>query len=327
MVEITHTLVSVIIPIYNVERYLKKCLDSVENQTYHELEIILIDDGSTDNSPIICDKYAEKDPRITVLHKKNEGLSSARNAGLDIATGDYISFIDSDDWVSPHYIETLFSLAQHNKADIAIIENKLVYSDSCDNSDDKPPFTKCYTNLEALEDLFSKNLVSLTVSWGKLYSRNLFSHIRFPIGKIHEDEFTTFELFYNSKKLVYTNQCLYFYRQRTDSITQNPHFSDFLHARELQFSFFVEKKQEKIIPLVLTSLCWLQLRAFDFFTQKNNKGVAKKILANLRENTSRPAFKKIPYKHRVPLHFFAAAPLFYLAIQFSKKFLIFSKSK
>lgn len=327
MVEINASLISIIIPVYKVEPFLRQCLDSVIGQSYANLEIILVDDGSPDRCPEICDKYAQKDNRINVIHKENGGLSSARNSGLDACKGDYITFVDSDDWISEQYIETLFLLIIEEDADIVIGENKLFYNNCLDIDKNKRIITNNYTQQEALNALFRKNLVSHTVSWGKLYKKSLFKNLRFPIDRYHEDEFTTYILFFNSTKITYTNKILYYYRQRLGSITGTEHNQDFICAKEQQLAFFKEKQFDKLLPFILAELCWLLLRSFNDAICHGQSKIAKTALADLQKHAKEPEFKNIRFTHRVFLSIFSTVPQLYLFFQSSKKFFSFSKSR
>lgn len=214
-------LISIVVPIYNVDRYLEKCIDSIVKQTYTNLEIILVDDGSTDSCPEICDKYKEKDSRIIVIHKKNGGLSDARNSGILIAKGKYICFIDSDDCVALNYVERLYEKILTKKCDIAVCSYDKVY-------DTVETFKQIHTgseiifdNIEAIKDLFECDSFMGPMAWNKMYLTSLFRNheILYPYGKINEDNFTTYKLFFHSKRIVYFDESLYFYMQRTDSIT------------------------------------------------------------------------------------------------------------
>jgi len=220
-------MVSIIIPIYKVETWLKYCLDSLINQTYSEIEVILVNDGSPDNCGQICDEYAAIDPRFKVIHKDNGGLSDARNAGMAIAQGEYITFIDSDDYVAPNYVERLLNLLLKHDADIS----------QCDfhqfNDDEENSCAKIASNeheitvmsgLSSLEALWLYNSHVSVITCAKLYRKHLFTEndIIFPKGRIHEDEFTTYKLLYYSRLVAFTNDKLYFYRQRRDSIMGSP---------------------------------------------------------------------------------------------------------
>lgn len=214
-------LISLIIPVYNVENYLDECINSILNQTYQKLEIILIDDGSTDNSPSICDEYAKKDPRIIVIHKQNGGLSSARNAGIEIAHGKYLCFVDSDDVVHPQYCELLLKHAQISNSDICcckvlrfdeillISEKRVKQIDDVQN--DSVPFFHFFT--QQIDHLFEIGV------WNRIYKLKLFDNIRFKNSVLHEDIFFSGDLFDLNISTVATIDCeLYYYRQRQNSI-------------------------------------------------------------------------------------------------------------
>lgn len=238
--------ISIIVPIYNVEKYLPKCIDSIVGQTYRNLEIILVNDGSPDNSRAICEDYASKDARIKVVNKENGGLSDARNAGLAVATGDYISFIDSDDYIHEDYCGNLMSLMVKHNADMAQCEFLKVYHsiDTFDSEESNENIT-VLSSLEALNNLFNEQYVNSVVVWNKLYKRNLFKNIEFPKGKVHEDEYTTYKVLFETKKVVCTSQQMYYYLQRSDSIMGND-FNikrlDKLGACQEQIVFYKENK-------------------------------------------------------------------------------------
>lgn len=207
---------SIIVPIYNVEKYLKKCIDSILEQTYKNLEIILIDDGSTDNSGKICDEYENKDCRIKVIHKKNGGLSDARNYGISIATGDYLGFIDSDDVIDRDMYEILYEKITQYNADIAICGFKKFFEG--ENIEyKKSEKYEIYTSKEAIKQLLLDNLTNH--AWNKLYNKKLFEDIRYPKGKNFEDIGTTYKLFLKSKKIINIHSECYGYLLRGNSIT------------------------------------------------------------------------------------------------------------
>lgn len=215
----TDCIVSVIVPVYKVEKYLHQCIDSIREQTYSRLEIILVDDGSPDNCGSICDKYSAEDSRIIVIHKENGGLSSARNAGLDIAAGKYVAFVDADDIVHPRYIEVLAALCERYNCDIAQCDFLAVTERSLRLPANPQQFLLFYDGKQALSKLCtSKDAVKYSVAWNKIYRKELFDEIRYPYGRIHEDEFTTYLIFWKASRVVVTNQYLYYYLQRTTSI-------------------------------------------------------------------------------------------------------------
>lgn len=212
--------ISIIVPVYNVEKYLENCIESILNQTFKDFELIFVDDGSTDNSGKICDIYEKKDSRIKVIHKNNEGLSSARNTGLDIACGKYVGFVDSDDSIHPKMYEVLYNLIEKYKSDISCCNYKYTYDISNQNHEELNLNEVIeMSNIEAIEKLYDKDLgVRLVVAWNKLYNKRLFDNIRYKVGRLHEDEFMAHRILYNSKKITYVDNELYYYLQRDGSI-------------------------------------------------------------------------------------------------------------
>lgn len=212
--------ISIIIPVYKVEKYLKRCVDSILNQTYKNLEVILVDDGSPDNSPLICDDYAKKDMRIKVVHKKNGGLSSARNAGLGVSTGQYLTFVDSDDWIESDTIEYCVQLIQRYSAN-AVQFNIALVSDPNVNLQQPVEEVKVYQNKEILEFYLDS---STRGSGGYSVCRCLFEahtakQFMFREGKINEDIDYKYKVFRECEKLVVTNQTKYLYWQGDESIS------------------------------------------------------------------------------------------------------------
>ena len=213
-----NALISVIVPVYNVEKYLDYCINSIANQTYNNLEILLIDDGSTDQSSAICDKWAVKDKRIKVIHKENGGLSDARNAGMQMAKGAYIAFIDSDDWIEKYYIEYLYRAIKETGAEISACEvRQVVDGQKTEKLNNKVlSEIKCTTE-EALATILKGNGFR-AVAWNKLYKASLLSEETFKVGVLHEDEFFTYRIIGKAKILSFVENPLYNYRQRSGSI-------------------------------------------------------------------------------------------------------------
>lgn len=213
-------LVSVIIPVYNVERYLRRCLDSVVNQTYRNLEIILVDDGSPDRCPEICDEYAERDSRIKVIHKKNGGQSEARNIAIDICRGEYIAFIDSDDLVSTWYIENLYTAINNHSVKFAICET-ICFSDYSEIGRHESLYSsKLLSKRSAIKSycsLFPRKSVPFLAPFCKLYHRSLFQELRFPVGCIYEDSLLNYKLIDLVDEIAYINEPLYYYYMRENS--------------------------------------------------------------------------------------------------------------
>lgn len=214
-------LISIIVPIYNVEKYLNKCLDSLINQTYKNIEIILVDDGSTDRCPEICDQYIRKDNRIKVIHKKNGGLSSARNRGIKEAKGQYLLFIDSDDYID---INTCYELVKSlKKEEVDIIQFKkrtFIEGEVLDNVYNANKCSSNYTvyNNKEAYDIYMNNGQFTREAWDKLYARSLFDDIEYPEGRLAEDLATTYKLILKAKKLGFLDRELYYYLIRKDSI-------------------------------------------------------------------------------------------------------------
>lgn len=214
--------ISIIVPVYNVEDYLKHCIESIIKQTYRNIEILLLDDGSTDNSGKICDEYELKDSRIKVIHKKNEGLSATRNLGIKICTGEYLSFIDSDDSVTEDYCETLYKSITENNADISSISYKVVRTngdvilDATQNNGLEQNETTVYEGIEIIKELLKQNTIK-NFAWNKLFKKSIISD--FQVGVNYEDIVFSFEVLGKINRLAYTNKACYNYLKRNSSIT------------------------------------------------------------------------------------------------------------
>lgn len=213
------SLLSVIVPVYNVEQYVGKCIESIINQTYSNLEIILVDDGSMDKSGEICDSYQNADDRIRVIHKKNGGLSSARNCGLDICQGEFIAFIDSDDYLDSTMFSAMLSRIQSDSSDMAICGIKYVHEESTEQCVIASPFMDGIVTPDTLFMQFGKaNYFYYVLAVNKIYMKELWTNIRFPIGKLHEDEFVAHYLIDRCGKISILQDELYYYLQRSSSI-------------------------------------------------------------------------------------------------------------
>ncbi len=213
----TEPLISIIIPVFRVEKYLNQCIQSVCGQTYANLEIILIDDGSPDKCPEICEQWGAKDRRIKVVHKLNGGLSDARNAGMKIATGVYVGFIDSDDWISSEMYERLLSAMESNHCDIACCGVEKFWDDSAQREYLSMPVNALLDREEAQIALFRESVLKHPV-WYKLYKHELIKDIPFEVGKQHEDVFWSYQAIGRASKVCVIDYVGYHYRQRQDSI-------------------------------------------------------------------------------------------------------------
>ena len=216
-------MISVIVPVYNVEKYLKKCVDSIINQTYKNLEIILVDDGSPDNCGAICDEYAAKDSRVKVIHKSNGGLSDARNAGMKVAAGDYFAFVDSDDWIEHKMFERLLNNSIKYNAEISVGGVKdLLELDTGEHKIFKTTYDGNIKNyVLSSEEAMKKYFYGSWAAWDKIYKRNVFDGIWYPVGEINEDEAIVLQLLDRCKNVCYTNEVFYNYitRPKSNSIT------------------------------------------------------------------------------------------------------------
>lgn len=213
-----NTFISVIVPIYNAELYLKRCVDSIVGQSYSNIEIILVNDGSTDSSAEICDSYAKEDSRIRVLHKENGGSSSARNAGINIMNGEYVLFIDSDDYIDKDMISKLYLVAQEKSADIVTCKYVKVFDDGHHEYVSDNQNMNIWTGEQSLVQMFYPGGIGWN-PWDKIYRATLFENVRYVEGVCWEDMATTYKLYDKCKVVVETPYRLYFYYIRSNSIT------------------------------------------------------------------------------------------------------------
>lgn len=224
-------MISVIVPVYKVEPYLQQCVDSILNQTYRDLEVLLIDDGSLDRCGEICDEYGRKDKRVRVFHTENRGLSAARNLGLQEATGEYIGFVDADDWIEPNMYEVLLKRLEETRADICVCGLWYEYFDSKNVSQLKEVV---YTGKKSVCALIDGTIQSY--AWNKLYCRDIFKCIKYPEGKNFEDIVTTYRLFVNARKVSLISIPEYHYRIREGSITQTHSAKNLIEYAEAHIS-------------------------------------------------------------------------------------------
>lgn len=266
-------LVSIIIPIYKVEPYLRRCLDSIENQTYTNLEIILVDDGSPDACPQICDEYSARDSRIVVVHKENGGLSDARNAGLDICSGEYISFVDSDDWVEKEYIETLINSALSQDVEIVIGNYDLIWEDRSETSE---PFQNgTFEKKDVFFKIITAQTTHLGISWGKLYKKSVLNGERFPVGKTQEDNYTSYKFIYKANKISCVDIVLYHYYQRYNSISKTDTSNNFMDVVKEQLDFLMVHKEFELAEFAAIKLGWYWYNQYVKDVQGNKSALCK----------------------------------------------------
>ena len=242
-------LLSIIVPVYDVERYLPKCMDSILAQTFTDFELILVDDGSPDNCPALCDAAAAKDARIRVLHQKNGGLSAARNAGLDVARGEWIGFVDSDDYIAPEMYEAMYHVVQSTGADLALCDYVKVDETGalCTQTHVAVP-QKSLTGRELLQKAY---WTTVQIACNKLYHRTIFAQLRYPVGKLNEDFFVIPEICLNTQKAVVVPDVLYHYVQRGDSImgkSRTLRYYDAAEAAQHYWNCLVENRVYETLP-------------------------------------------------------------------------------
>ena len=286
-------LISVVVPIYKVEKFLPTCIESLIKQSYKNMELILVDDGSPDLCPKICDKYKQLDSRIKVIHKTNGGLSDARNAGIEIAQGEWITFVDSDDYVGDDFLKTLYIMARKSNADISICDYESVLDDGAEER--KYTHVVEYNNVECLKKTYIPEVHGMEfTAWGKLYRIGMFRNmgIRYPVGKIHEDTFTTHKLLYEANRIVFFDEIEYFYRRREESIMTsafNKKRLVTLDATREACQFFESKKESELLELAIN----MHLRNYvciynDLYKNRNNinnyTAVKRNVLKKYRED-------------------------------------------
>lgn len=279
------SLISVIVPVYKVEKYLKRCVDSILTQTYTDLEVILVDDGSPDKCGELCDIYASEDSRVHVIHKSNGGLSDARNAGIKIAKGEYLTFVDSDDCIHKSMFEWLYKTLKENGCDIAIGGFQKFSEEKEIVNEFSIPKPEVLNNLEALNCLYGKHSVAFITAWGKLYHKSLFNEVRYPKGKIHEDEFVIHRLLYAAKRVAFINLPLYFYFQNESGI-MNSGFSEksfaAFEALEERMDFFVQRNLYELNDKTLIySLDLLQAKYKKLDSKQAKHETYKKLMRSM----------------------------------------------
>lgn len=284
-------LISIIVPIYNVQVYLRSCIESILSQTYLNLEIILVDDGSTDDCPAICEEYAQKDNRIVVVHKKNGGLSDARNEGLKISKGEYITFVDSDDLVSKYFIETLYSAISLCSVKLAICLVRCFFDEQKLIDERTTTLFDIYDKKRALQQFCSLNFNKSTPfisACSKMYHRSLFDSISFPIGKIYEDVYAGYRIIDQVDKVVAVSCSLYYYRMRNDGIMgqkETHPYQDVLQPYQSAIEYFNRTNQSDLSSLFYPPL--LMREMYRYWVAKivgKNETIASEILSLYKQD-------------------------------------------
>lgn len=246
--------ISIIVPIYKAEKYLHRCVDSILNQTFTDFELILVDDGSPDKCGEICDEYAKRDKRIKVIHKENGGQAEARNMGIDIAKGEYLHFIDSDDWVHPQMLEILYAGIKKNDVLCSICSYELTK-----NNEVFLPIKQYKFSIIYGLDFYVQTKFNGVVPWAKLYHKSLFCDTRYPVGKIHEDEFVTYKVIYEAGNIAFCENKLYYYFINPNGVSNGVYtlgWLDQLEAWEEQHVFLKKHKLYKYYKWSIEKLCW-----------------------------------------------------------------------
>lgn len=274
--------ISVIVPVYKVEPYLRRCVDSILAQTFTDFELILVDDGSPDNCGAICDEYAQKDLRVHVIHQENGGLSAARNAGIDwvFANSDseWLNFVDSDDWVHPQMLERLYHAALEHDVKVSICGYK--------ETGEAIRWTDADTvRLWPVEQYYVERNVNATVAWGKLYAKECFADLRYPVGKIHEDEYVTYRILFQFEQVAVIDMPMYAYFVNPQGITKSEWTSkrlDKLDALIEQISFFEKSALECALRRRIISLALFIDEQRNTLKQSAYSSVYKHELATMR---------------------------------------------
>ncbi len=279
--------ISVIVPVYNVEQYLERCVDSIINQTYTNLEIILVNDGSTDNSGKLCDELAKKDERIRVIHKENGGLSDARNRGIDEAESDLVGFIDSDDYIDSDMYEVLLKNLNDTDADLSMCALYDVYNNTPEAQVTNKETWKLSSE-QAIKMVMEAKILSVTAV-NKLYRKSLFTDLKFEVGKIAEDAFIMIKLLDKCEKIVATNEKKYYYVHRENSITTQKFSTKFLNVIEAyeQNSNIILEKYPKLKDVAQTRMNWAYFYVLDRLLlddNYNDKELENKLISYLKNH-------------------------------------------
>jgi glycosyltransferase involved in cell wall biosynthesis len=279
-------MISIIIPVYNIERYLSNCLDSILTQTFTDIEVIVINDGSTDRSGKIADEYEKKDHRIKVYHQHSKGVSSARNKGIELATGEYIGFVDGDDYVTEDMYGKLVQACLATGSEISVCRLGREIDGQLTNHDIGEFYTKELNNEEAMEELFKGVLYRFSLC-NKLFKKECFTNIQFPVGRIHEDLSTTYQLFANANHVTYLNFIGYIYVKQENSILTTKYYQKRLEAfiGWNEILTFISTEYPQLLNRVYASYTYSCLdHIYGILHQVNNKKVKKEYLQHIQES-------------------------------------------
>lgn len=317
-------IITVVVPVYNVQDYLKECVSSIINQKYKNLEIILVDDGSTDSSGRLCDEYATIDKRIEVIHQKNAGLSGARNSAIEIAKGEYITFVDSDDTISDDMISSLYDEMKKNHAELVVTGLKSFWEDGTTKSNTHGDKVIVYNKYEALDCFLFNDYLTPCVC-GKLYQKKLWKDIRCPLGKLHEDQYTTYKLIDRCDTVVFITNPKYNYRKRSDSIGHSS-FSertyDLYEGINEEYSYINNRYGKKCPSIAVERITWeLVFINLMICANKCDAAIVKKARMFARENMMKVlGCKYINKTRKIQIALFAYTyPLYVVFYKWYKK--------
>lgn len=311
------SLISVVVPVYNVELYIERCINSILEQTFREFKLILVDDGSTDTSGEICDRYATEDKRICVIHQTNKGLSGARNSGIEWVLRNYesewITFIDSDDWIHPQYLEKLMLCVCTNNVNIGVCSFEIVneYKNS-------PKYEDVLYEVLDPEEFYIRDAANATVAWGKIYPTEKFRFIRYPEGKLHEDVFVTHELLFAENKIGVINCNLYYYYKNINGITHTisvKRLRDSLEGQRRRLQYFKDNEFYKVYNYELNSISYNSdvLKAIYMGIEQSDKKYVKILRKRIRKKIKTD---RIDFKDHIWVYEFAYPKCMYVYWRF-----------
>lgn len=314
--------ISIIVPIYNVEKYLQACIESLIHQTYQNIEILLIDDGSTDKSGKICDYYSKQDDRIKTIHQINKGVAAARNCGVRAATGEYIGFVDPDDWVELSMYKKMICALKKNNADICMCDFVYEFDGVSEEEVRKKPELKSeiFTGATAINRLFLDNTFFYTMLWNKLFKRSLWNGVKFPEDYVHEDEAVIHRVYGNCNRIIAMANELYHYRQIPTSITHTNQIQrnfDFCHALSDRIKY-LRNKGYKLECRILTDRIIYEvihnyyIPGVEYKYLNRGKKDLVSVIPILLGN------KKIAFKEKISITIFAISPYLYRIVFYRK---------
>ena len=300
--------ISVIVPVYKVEKYIKRCIDSILTQTFRDFELILVDDGSPDKCGQICEKYAQKDERIVVLHRENGGLSAARNTGIEWtflnSESKYITFIDSDDWIHPQYLEILYQAVINTNSPVSVVEFERVKSFEVSKVYKEDGISE--PEVLKPEDFFINHEWNFNYACGKLYERTYFAEVRYPVGKKYEDTFTTYKILFAGKQVAFIDSPLYYYFYNTEGLSHslwNPSELAVMEGIREQIRFYrdngytraLEKEEQLYVNHFAYQICRIRENKADL--KKNIfylRELRKEMMRLIRKNPEKYGYRKMP---------------------------------